>query len=104
MKLDSFHKILIATGQINYMAASLDSVNSEIKTIPDPQGVHRDGIEDRKKALAETVEKLTVVMNNLGDCINRWDCLCEIDQRVAKVPFEIMVEGKDETDELYEED
>jgi len=30
MKLDSLSKILIATGQINYMAASIDSVNEQM--------------------------------------------------------------------------
>lgn len=103
MKLDSLSKILIATGQINYMAASLFSVNTQIRMIPDEDGVHKDGIEDREAALQETVKELGQIMEKLGNCINRWDCICNIDERVATVPFNIIIHGKDDTEEEYEE-
>lgn len=103
-KLDSFSKILIATGQINYMAASIDSVNQQMKFIPDEKNVHAGGIEARDILLEQTVKKLTEVMNDLGEIINAHDCICAIDVRVSKVPFEILIEGKDDTDNDYEDD
>jgi len=45
-KLDSLSKILIATGQINYMAASIDSVNEQMKFLPDAKGFHAEGIKE----------------------------------------------------------
>jgi hypothetical protein len=100
-KLDSLSKILIATGQINYMAASIDSVNEQIKMIPDENGYHAEGIKKRNELLAETVISLTAVMKKMGSLI---DCICTIDARVAQVPFEILVEGMDDTTKDYEDD
>jgi hypothetical protein len=90
-KLDSLSKILIATGQINYMAASIDSVNEQIKMIPDKQ-----------ELLAEVVTKLGAIMEDMGNLINGQDCICHIDERVSKVPFEIIIHGMDDTEKDYE--
>ena len=102
-RLDSFSKILIATGQINYMASSIDGVNNQMKFIPDKQGFHADGIKEKDEVLAEVVQDLRAVMNKLGNLINNCDCICSIDMRVAKVPFEIIESGMDECENEYDE-
>ena len=101
-KLDSLSKILIATGQINYMAASIDSVNEQIKMIPDKQGFHADGIKERDELLAKVVTKLGAIMEDMGNLINSQDCICHIDVRVSKVPFEIIIHRMDDTEKDYE--
>ena len=103
-KLDSLSKIIIATGQINYMAVSIDSVNEQIKFIPDKEGVHKKGIEARNEILSQTVTKLAAIMEELGDFINNTDCICHIDTRVAKVPFEILIAGKDDCEKDYDDE
>jgi hypothetical protein len=102
MKLDNFSKILIATGQINYMAASIDGVNEQMKTIPDPDNIHSPGIKEAEEVLEDTVNRLCAILENLGDLINDHDCICHIDTRVAKVPFEILIHGQDDTDTDYD--
>jgi hypothetical protein len=103
-KLDSLSKILIATGQINYMAASIDSVNEQIKMIPDENGYHAEGIKQRNELLAETVISLTEIMKKMFSLIVNQDCICTIDDRVSQVPFEILIEGMDDTTKDYEDD
>jgi hypothetical protein len=104
-KLDSFSKILIATAQINYMAASIDSVNEQIKFSGlASEVVHNEGVNERDDILRETVTDLAAIMEKLGNLINNHDCLCAIDERVAKVPFEIIVHGKDDTEKDYEDE
>jgi hypothetical protein len=107
-KLDSFSKILMATGAINYMAASIDSVNTEIKmmrptynkAIPDMnfEDVHGKGIEARDEILAETVVKLSAIMEELGNLINGQDALCAVDIFATKAAFEVVVHGHDDTE------
>jgi hypothetical protein len=103
-KLDSLSKIIIATGQINYMAVSIDSVNEQIKFIPDKKGVHKEGIEARDEILAETVTKLAAIMEELGNFVNNTDCICHIDTRVAATPFEIIIQGMDDCEKDYTDD
>lgn len=103
-KLNAFSKILIATSQINYMANSINSANEVIKMLPDSRGALKEGIKERDDALEETVKKLGEVMEDLGNLINNHDCICKLDERVAKVPFEIIIEGKDDTEKDYDEE
>lgn len=102
MKLDSLSKILIATGQINYMAASIDSVNEQIKFIPDENGFHKDGIKEKDECLSDVALRLAAIMEDMGNLINSWDCICHIDERVSKVPFEILIHGEDDTEKDYD--
>lgn len=104
MRLDSFSKILLATGQINYMAASMHAVNEQMKFIPDEKKIHAEGIAERDIMLAEVVSDLMPIMEKLADLLNNRDCVCAIDERVSKVPFEILIDGKDECEELYDEE
>lgn len=101
MKLDLFSKILIATGQINYMAASINGANEQIKFIPDKEKIHAEGIAQREECLAKVVKMLTPIMEEMGNLINAQDCICHIDTRVSQVPFEILIHGMDDTDENY---
>lgn len=100
-RLDSFSKILIATGQINYMASSIDGVQKQIVCLPDENGYHKDGIEERRRLLEITVRRLTSIAQEMGEFINSRDMLCPIDIRVSKVPFEILG-GMDEVEKEYQ--
>jgi hypothetical protein len=107
-KLDSLSKILMATGAINYMAASIDSVNEQIKmmrpnykqAMPDMNfdDVHGEGIKARDEILAETVTKLSAIMEDLGNLINGQDALCPVDIFATKAAFEVVVHGHDDTE------
>lgn len=101
-KLDSFSKILIATGQINYMASMINGVNEQMKFIHDEKGIHAAGIKEKDEKLSEVVEKLSAIIDDMGNLINSHDCVCEIDERVSKVPFEILIHGMDDTETDYE--
>ncbi|MBO9657521.1 MAG: hypothetical protein J7527_01725 [Chitinophagaceae bacterium] len=104
MKLDSLSKILLATGQINYLSASIDGVNEQIRMLPDENGFHAGGIQERDELLADVAVRLAGIMEDIGNLINDQDCLCPLDARVTKVPFEICVLGMDDTEEQYEEE
>jgi hypothetical protein len=95
-RLDDFSKILVATSAINYMAASINGVNEQIKFIPDPEGIHKDGIEARRTILFETWGKLGEIMEELGNLINDQDCICPIDERITKEAFNIIIRNKDD--------
>jgi hypothetical protein len=103
MKLDSLSKILIATGQINYMAASIDSVNEQMKFLQDKEGFHKEGIEAKDELLKEVVSDLSEIMEKMGNLINNQGCICHIDQRVAKVPFNVLIHNMDECEEDYDD-
>lgn len=97
-KLDSFSKIILATGAIQYMAASINSVNEQMKMVPlkpELEAALSTGIKDRDDLLKETVENLNVVMQRLGDYMNDSDCICAIDIRATRAAFEIVALGKD---------
>jgi hypothetical protein len=101
-RLDSFSKILIATAQINYMAASINNVNEQIKlTGLAKNPVHAEGVREKDELLDAAVEKLAAIMEDMGNYINNNDCICPIDERVAQVPFEIIVHKKDEVEKSY---
>jgi len=100
-KLDSFSKILIATGQINYLASQINMTNIAIKSVPDELGWRAEGIKDRDEALAETVMKLSDIMQELADLMNNQDFTQEIDARITKAPFEILIHGMDDVTTEY---
>lgn len=101
-KLDSFSKILVATGQINYLASCINSVNTAIKMIPDEKGVHTDSIKDRDDILTEAADKLAAIMEDLADLMNDQDFAQTIDVRLTKAPFGVLLHGMDETEVEYE--
>ena len=92
-KLDSFSKILLATGTINYLAAAINSVNEEMKFAPDHERYHVSGIERRDAALLTASVKLSEIMNALGGVL---DEVCAIDEYVTTPAFEVLVHGKDD--------
>lgn len=103
MRLDSFSKILVATGQINYMAASINGANEQLKFIPDENGFHTNGIKESDKLLADVVNDLSGVLEKMANLINAHDCICAVDLRVSKVPFEILIRKMDECENDYED-
>jgi hypothetical protein len=97
-KLDSFNKIILATGTINYLASSINGLNEQIKIIKAKDSVFDEGIKQRDEVLAEVVEELGKVMNKLGDLINAQDALCAVDQYVITPAFMVVVHGHDEVE------
>lgn len=103
-RLDHFSKIIIATGQINYMASSVNGVNLQLKAIrKQDEDFLRELIKTNDEFLKEVVVDLKNIMEKVGNYINGVDCICPIDVRVSKVPFEIVVENKDEVENDYED-
>lgn len=98
-KLDNISKIMLATGSINYMATAINSVNEQIKMVPDPEGYHKEGIETRDQLLARTVKRLGNIMEELGNLMNNQDCIAPIDVRATTPAFEIILHGKDDVEE-----
>lgn len=95
-KLDPLSKIIIATGQINFMSAHIHVANSQIRLIPDQYGFQKDGLDERNSLLNEVVENLGDIMEKLGNLINSYDMATPIDERVSEVPFDIVVHGNDD--------
>jgi hypothetical protein len=89
-RLDDFNKILIATGQINYLASCLDGVNSDIRFIPDPEGWHKEGIQTREYVLRDVRQALYDLMERMADLMNNTGCISPIDVRVSKEAFKVV--------------
>lgn len=107
-KLESFAKILLATGQINYMAASLEGVTKDYRLLSTTEATKgekfiRDGLIEKEKMLKKVSDHLNVIMENLADFLNNRDCVCVIDSRISKVPFEILIDGMDDPNKDYED-
>lgn len=100
-KLDSFNKILLATGAINYMASGINGVNLQMVCLPDPNGYHKDGIQSRFEILKEVEGDLFKIMEKLGDYMNDTDCITPIDVRATKEAFDI-VSGDNDNVEVEE--
>ena len=95
-KLDNFSKIMLATGAINYMANCINSVNEQMKFVPDPDQVHSEGIKQLDDILFDTWGKLGDIMEELADLMNAQDCISPIDVRATKSAFDIIVHKKDD--------
>lgn len=94
-KLDSFNKILLATGTINYLASMVEGLNSDMKRISDPEGVRKEGIEKRDKDLETALGHLMAAMEVLGNSVEE---PCAIDVYVTKPAFNVIVHGYDEVE------
>lgn len=94
-KLDSFNKILLATGTINYLAGMVEGLNSDMKHMPDPKKVHADGIAKRDADMEAALGKLKEAMEILGNSV---DEVCAIDQYVTTPAFQVVMHGHDEVE------
>jgi len=114
-KLDLFSKILLATSTINYMASSLNAVNEQYKVALAAECIDEEDNGLSKNILttlvAEQDKKLEALTNGLidmirdfGSYLNKKDCVCAIDARIYKAPSEILVEGKDEVNNTYNDE
>lgn len=95
-RLDSFNKILLATGTINYLASMINGVNSQLKMTKlanDP--IHKEGIEERDAIMGKAVELLKETMEILGNALEEQ---CEIDIYVTTPAFQVITHGHDEVD------
>lgn len=104
-KLDSFSKILIATGQINYMASAINGLNVQMKmTGLAKKDVHAEGVKEKDELLEETVNKLAAIMEDLGNYMSNNDCICNIDVRLTTEAFKIIIHKQDDVEKDYTEE
>lgn len=112
MKLDDYSKILLATSQINMLANNLNQVKSgralfkALNNRPflnDETATETETDTEIDKALNKAVDKLTAIYQKLADVLNDIDAVSPIDERISKVPGEILLFGMDETEEEYYE-
>jgi len=94
--LDDFSKILIATGNINYVANALSTLLAQRKMLTGDNKEIQEINAEMEAELADTVEQLSGIYERLLDHMNDRDAVCEIDVRLSKVPCEILLEGMDE--------
>lgn len=97
-KLNSFSKILLATGTINYLASMIEGVNSEMKMMPgftSLGSVHKEGIEQRDKDMDEALALLEQAMEILGNSLNEQ---CAIDIYVTTPAFNVLIHGHDDVE------
>jgi hypothetical protein len=78
-------------------------VNERIKMLPRSYVGLEEGIQERSEMLEKTVKDLVNIMEDLGDFLNNNDITCAIDERVSRVPFDILLFDKDDYDDDYEE-
>lgn len=101
MKLDDFSKIQIATFGIQYLCHSLSS--SSMMDFVKPT------TEDNSKMASDMFQKVLDVRRNLEtiyeDLFNYYNAtnsICAIDERILKVPSEILLRKMDDTEKSYE--
>ena len=102
-KLSPISKILLATGQINYIANVINSSNEQIKMIPFPpnmnSNVYIESIKERDDILQQTWQKLSKIMEDLADLQNNQDMTFDIDERIGRGIFDILLCGKDDIED-----
>lgn len=96
-RLNTFSKILITTGQINYLANTVHTVNQQLKMIPDTKGALVGSIENQELMLNDVQYKLALVMESLADFCNNTDIVMPIDERICDNAFDIILRGNDDT-------
>lgn len=99
--LDYFSKILIATGNINYVANALSTLLAQRKTFTGDNRAFKETNAEMEAELADTVEQLSGIYERLLDYMDDQDAVCQIDVRLSKVPYEILIEGMDEVETEY---
>ena len=113
-KLDLFGKVLLSTSTINYMASSLNVVNEQYRAALVSENIDlaeselsRNALEklvtEQDNRLDELVRALAEIVRELGNYLNKKDCICAIDARIYRVPSEILLQGKDEVDNTYDD-
>lgn len=114
-RLDAVSKALLACHAITHMLCSLQGVmiNSvwlEHARKNDPtvnEGslltrTLREGIESKERFLEETVSKLAIIADEVGEFMNGGDMVAEIDIRILRPFAEIIGDGLDEVDNPYD--
>lgn len=96
-RLDTFNKILLATGTINYMASALNGVTQTVAHISTSQ-IAIESVGRNKEELDKVLGSLKNVMESFGNYLDGIDCVCPIDQRIYEVPFDIIIHGNDEVE------
>lgn len=94
-KLDSFNKIILATGTINYLASMIEGLNSDMKRVPDPEKVHAEGIAQRDADMEAALDKLKDAMEILGNSVEE---PCAIDVYVTTPAFMVVKHGHDDVE------
>ncbi len=101
-KLDTFSKIILATGSINYLASMVEGVNSEMKMTPgfmSEGSVHKEGVDKRDKDMDEALALLEQVMGKLGNSLEEQ---CAIDIYVTTPAFNVLIHGHDDVEGDFE--
>lgn len=93
MKLELISKVLLATSAINYIALSMSELSKGI----DPASTRGENYVDEE--LLILVRSLTNTYEHLANFMNNHDAICPIDERVLNPISEILIFGKDETEE-----
>ena len=101
-KLDSFNKILLATGTINYMASSVENVRVQCERMTLSKNA-QEITKENGELLDEIVNDLKAVMEKLGNFINATDGICAIDQYVTTPAFIVVVNGNDDVEGDFDE-
>lgn len=96
--LDNFNKILLATGQINYLSSAIHCVNEDLKFLEIES--MQEKIEMQDRILKRTVKRLKMILDELAGVINSGDYGLPIYSRPSLPVFEILA-GKDEMDNPY---
>lgn len=99
-RLDNFSKILLATGQINFVANTLKSVINGYKTLP-VTDFSKTAISDHEEKLAGVLGELTMTLQSLADYMNDGSMVCQIDERVSSAASEILFFDMDEVETDY---
>lgn len=99
-KLDSFGKILLATGNINYLAAAIHGLNEQMRFVPDSENIHKPGIEKRENDLTDALAHLTQAMEILGNSLEE---PCAIDVYVTTPAFNVIIHGNDDVEGDFDE-
>jgi len=110
-KLDNMSKILLATSTINYMANTINGViigfqnieNCQTTTQSDSlKRIMAESLKAKEEFMDDIVKKMSDMVEEMSYFINDSGMICEIDQRINRVPCEILLLGMDECENSYD--
>lgn len=80
-QLSAIERIILAAGQINYMANKLQMISSSFAAMGSE--AVKEASEDINQLLEEIGTEMLCSLNKLSDCLNNLDAVDELDELVS---------------------
>jgi type I restriction-modification system DNA methylase subunit len=102
-RLDKLSKILIATGAVNTLSATLSSEAKDLRRLYKDLNLETSLVSGEiDRELDKTIEKLKDIIFELTNLMDNHGFTQAIDERMMKVPSEILFGDMDEIENHYD--